>query len=290
MTPMRRQLIQDLTIRGYSPHTIRNYVFYVYDLARYYRLPPQDLSEAQIQSFLFYLATERKVSWSTLNVAVSALRFFYHLTLKRPRSEVDLTIPRPRSGHRLPIALDTQEVQALFEVTTNLKHRALLMTVYSAGLRVSEVVALKPSHIDSSRQQIRVEQGKGRKDRYTLLSPRLLTELKAYWLHYLPGLWLFPGQSKNKPLTTGAAASIYNKWARKAGIKKRGSIHLLRHSFASHLLDNGMDLTVIQQLLGHRNLCTTATYLHLTRNQKKQWVSPLDLLPSTLPGDFDSKG
>ena len=181
MTPMRRQLIQDLTIRGYSPHTIRNYVHYVYDLARYYRRPPQDLSESQIQSFLFYLATERKASWSTLNVAVSALRFFYHTTLKRPSSEVDLTIPRPRSGHRLP------------------------------------------------------------------------------------------------------------KWARKAGIKKCGSMHLLRHSFASHLLENGMDLTVIQQLLGHRNLCTTATYLHLTRNQKKQWVSPLDLLPPTLPEDFDSK-
>jgi len=283
-------MIRDLTIRGYSPNTHRSYINWVYDLAKFYLKSPDQLSEEQIQSYLFYVATERSASWSTLNVAVSALRFFYGTMLKRPRSEVDLTIPRARTGQRLPCALSTEEVEALFEFCGNRKHRVLLMTAYGAGLRVSELVRLLPRHLDAKREQLRVEQGKGRKDRYTLLSPRLVEELRTYWEKYRPQTWLFEGRTPGQHLSEGSAQMIYRKWATKAGITKAGGIHILRHSFASHLVENGMDLPVVQRLLGHRNLCTTAVYLHVSRNLKDKWRSPLDLLNPQLPRSFNQEG
>lgn len=288
MTPIKQKLIQDLTIRGYSPHTIRAYVRTVADLASHFKLPPQGLSEAQIQSFLFHLVTQRDASWSTLNVTINGFRFFFRVTVGRDAAEVNLTIPRTRNRRRLPTVLSIEEVVRLFEAASNLKHRVLLMTVYAAGLRVSEVVRLKPEHIDSDRKQIRVEQGKGRKDRYTLLSSNLLEALRIYWKAYRPKEWLFEGRAEGSHLCENAASSVFRDIARRAGIRKAGGIHLLRHSFATHLLENGMDITVIQQLLGHRHLSTTATYLHVTTNRKKDWVSPLDLVEFQIPENLPS--
>ena len=286
MTPVRQKLIQDLTIRGYSHHTIRAYVRAIADLASHFKSPPQDLSDDQIQSFLFHLATERTASWSTLNVAISAFRFFYRITVGRDADEVNLTVPRTRSKRRLPTVLSTEEVARLLEAASNLKHRVLLMAVYSAGLRVSEVVRLKAIHIESDRKQIRVEQGKGRKDRYTLLSNTLLETLRTYWKAYRPKEWLFEGKVEGTHICENAASTIFREIASRAGIKKSGGIHLLRHSFATHLLENGTDIAVIQQLLGHRNLVTTASYLHVSNRREKDCSSPLDLVEFQTPTDL----
>lgn len=288
MTPVRQKLIQDLTIRGYSQHTIRAYVRSIADLSSHFKSPPQELSEAQIQSFLFHLATQRNASWSTLNVVISGFRFFFRVTVGRDADEVNLTIPRTRNKRRLPTVLSSEEVVRLFETASNLKHRVLLMTAYSAGLRVSEVVRLKPVHIESDRKQIRVEQGKGRKDRYTLLSSNLLEALRTYWKAYRPMVWLFEGKPEGSHLSETAASIAFRKIATRAGINKAGGIHILRHSFATHLLENGMDIAVIQQLLGHRNLVTTASYLHVSNKREKDCTSPLDLMEFQIPENLAS--
>ncbi len=288
MTPIRQKLIQDLTIRGYSANTIKQYVRTVADLASFHKTPPQELSKEQIHSYLFHLVTDRNASASTMNVAVSALRFFLRTTCDREAALVKLSLPRARKGRLLPSVLSTKEVLRLFESARNQKHRALLMTLYGAGLRGSELVCLKPAHIDSDRKQIRVEQGKGRRDRYTLLSERLLIELRAYWKVYRPRTWLFEGQPKGTTFNRDSVNRIYHTAANRAGITKSGGVHILRHTFATHLLENGMDLSVIQHLLGHRNLVTTATYLHFARNRYENWTSPLDLLEAKLPDEDSS--
>lgn len=288
MTPIKQKLIQDLTIRGYSQHTIRAYVRSIADLSSHFKSPPQELSEAQIQSFLFHLATERNASWSTLNVVISGFRFFFRVSVGRNADEVNLTIPRTRNKRRLPTVLSTEEVVRLLEAASNLKHRVLLMAVYSAGLRVSEVVRLKAIHIESDRKQIRVEQGKGRKDRYTLLSNTLLEALRTYWKAYRPKDWLFEGRAEGTHICENAVSTIFREIASRAGIKKSGGIHLLLHSFATHLLENGMDIAVIQQLLGHRNLVTTASYLHVSNKREKDCTSPLDLVEFQIPENLPS--
>jgi site-specific recombinase XerD len=212
---------------------------------------------------------------------VHAFRFLYHTTLGRPEST--FTIPGPKQPQRLPEILSPAEVRRLLESTANRKQRAVLATTYGAGLRVSEVVRLQLHHLDAERMCLRVEQGKGAKDRDTLLSPRLLAELRAYWRQYRPAEWLFPARDGKRPMDTSTAQKFYYAAKLKAGITKRGGIHALRHAFATHLLEAGTDLHTIQRLLGHGDIRTTMRYLHLARRTVLATTSPLEWLDQATP-------
>ena len=246
---------------------------------------PMRSVKPQVQRYLLHLLDERKLAHSSCNVMCSALEFFYRVTLKR--REVEFCLPRPKVPLRLPQILSREEVAALFEQTTNLKHRAFLMTTYAAGLRLLEACELKVGDIDSDRMTIRVECGKGAKDRYTRLSPRLLVELRRYWIAHRPTLWLFPGaRDAERSLPAHTAQRIFYAVKDRAGITKAGGIHALRHAFATHLLEAGEDVHTIQRLLGHGSLSTTARYFHLAQKHLSGTASPLDLLdlpPTTHP-------
>lgn len=261
MNPLRKQMDDAMVLRGLADRTRKAYLWQVSELAKYYHRRPDTLDAAQVQRYLLHLVQERKLAWSSCNQARHALRFFYHVVKHRP--EVALEIPRPRQPQKLPEILSREEVARLFDVTPNCKHRTLLMTAYAAGLRVSEVVALRLTDIDSARMTLRVEQGKGAKDRYTLLSPLLLDQLRQYWRTFHPRHWLFPLSSGDGHTDGGTAQKMYYAAKRRAGITKRGGIHGLRHGFATHLLEAGVDVHTIQRLMGHRGLGTTARYFHL---------------------------
>jgi len=273
---LRTRMEQDLVLRGRSEHTRRAYLRAVADLARYHHRSPDQLSDSEVQQYLRYLIDERCFAWASCRQTVGALRFFYEVTLGRPRR--DFSIPLPKAAKRLPQILSREEVARVLEGTQNLKHRALLMTTYAAGLRVSEVVRLRVSDIDSQRMLLRVEQGKGMKDRYTLLSPRLLVELRRYYRVYRPTEWVFADRRRNAPMDPRSAGRIYQAAKRRAGIHKAGGIHTMRHSFATHLLESGVDVVSIQRLLGHANVETTAHSLHVTPQSVGKRASPLDLL------------
>jgi site-specific recombinase XerD len=266
----------DIVVRGLSANTQRGYLFVVTDLARYHRRSPGEMSDRDVQRYVRYLIEERRLAWGSLRMMVSGLRFFYWTTLGREPSK--FVIPMPKGARKLPEILSREEVARLLSGVTNLRHRVLLMATYGAGLRVSEVTRLRLTDIDSKRMLIRVEQGKGRKDRYTLLSPRLLEELRRYCRVYRPTEWLFPARGGNAPMSTSTAQHLYKTWKVRAGIRKRGGIHGLRHGFATHLLESGTDLVTIQRLLGHDCLETTAHYLHVTPQRLSERVSPLDQL------------
>jgi integrase/recombinase XerD len=276
MGVLRNRMEQDLVVRGLSVHTQRVYLYVVTDLARYHRRSPDALSDRDVQRYVRHLIEERRLAWGSLRTMVSGLRFFYWTTLRRAPSA--FAIPMPKGARKLPEILSREEVARLLNGVANLRHRVLLMTTYGAGLRVSEVTRLRVSDIDSQRMLIRVEQGKGRKDRYTLLSPRLLEELRRYCRIYRPSEWLFPAQGGTAPMPTSTAQHLYRAWKLRAGIRKRGGIHGLRHGFATHLLESGADLVTIQRLLGHDRLETTAHYLHVTPQRLSERVSPLDQL------------
>lgn len=229
-----------------------------------------------IQDYLLHLMQERKLAWSSCNAIVCGLRFFYIQTLGM--DSMFLSLPPRKKVHQLPEILSTDELERLFGVLTNQKHRTLLMTAYAAGLRLSEVVNLKLTDIDSKRMMIRVRQGKGSKDRYTILSQRLLQELRIYWRMYRPSQWLFNGRNPEQPLSTSTPPMIYYNARDKAGIKKGKGIHTLRHCFATHLLEAGVDLRTIQVLMGHSSIMTTVVYLKVSRKQLSSTQSPLDLL------------
>jgi site-specific recombinase XerD len=267
---------QDLVVRGLSVHTQRAYLYVVTDLTRYHRRSPDALGDREVQRYVRHLIEERRLAWGSLRAMVSGLRFFYWTTLGRAPRE--FSIPMPKGARKLPEILSREEVARLLNAVGNLRHRILLMTTYSAGLRVSEVTRLRLSDIDSKRMLIRVEQGKGRKDRYTLLSPRLLEELRRYCRVYRPTQWLFAARGENAPMPTSTAQHLYKSWKARAGIDKRGGIHALRHAFATHLLESGTDVVTIQQLLGHDRLETTAHYLHVTPQRLSERLSPLDQL------------
>jgi len=251
----------------------------VKSFALHFHRSPAELADQEIREYLHYLIQEKKVSQSAVSQAYSALKFFYETTLKRDWN--GFRIPRVKMGKKLPVVLSLQEIQAIFSATRNLKHRAILMTTYSAGLRVSEVVHLKVSDIDSQRMVIRVQQGKGEKDRYTLLARRTLEVLRDYWREYRPKDWLFPGQPAKGSLSVSAVQRVFWKVLDQAGIKKPATVHTLRHSFATHLLEAGTDLYHIQQLLGHTTPKTTTIYLHLSRKDLGGVTSPIDLLEGT---------
>jgi site-specific recombinase XerD len=268
---------QDLILRGLTENTRRAYLGAVKGLARYYHRAPDQLTDEDVRAYLLHLIRERKLAAASCRQMAHALRFFYRVTLQR--SWDGMQIPVPKVERKRPAILSREEVARLFEVTPNRKHRALLMTTYAAGLRVSEVVRLRVGNLDSERMLIRVEGGKGRKDRDTILSPGLLAELRGYWQQYRPPLWLFPNRhDPQRPLDRGSAYKIFCDAKARAGITKAGGIHALRHAFATHLLEAGIDVLSIRELLGHENLKTTANYLHLAHGGMARTHSALDLL------------
>lgn len=277
-----------MNLRRYSPKTIASYVDRVFDLARYYMRAPSELSRDELQGYLYHLAFERNLSASTCNVAINALRLYYQLVEGVPRDQLGLILPRPRTGWRLPQVLSVEEVERLIAHAAQPHHRSFLMLVYGTGMRLAEACNLRACHIDSDRMQIRVEGGKGNKDRYTVLSPALLTELRAHWKRHGCTDWLFPSQDGYGPMCTASGQYAYKAAAKRAGITKTGGIHILRHSFATHLLEGGMNLVVIQRLLGHADMHTTARYLHVSAKGMEGWRSPLELIelkiPPSMPG------
>ena len=277
MTPLRQKMINDMKLRGFSPRTQGSYLEAVTGLAKYFNQSPDRLSKEQVQQYLLYLMEDKKLSWSSCNIAASAFRFLYGKTLED--ETMRLSIPPRKKVKKLPEILSTQEVERLFAATDNPKHRMILMTVYGGGLRVSEVVKLKVNDIHKDRMTIRVDQGKGNKDRYTLLSKRLLEELRVYWTMYRPSLWLFPSsKDRNKPLHISTAQRIYYKSKEKAKITKGRGIHTLRHCFATHMLEAGHDVRTIQMLMGHSSIMTTMVYLQVTQKKLDATKSPLDLI------------
>lgn len=276
MTPLRAKMIAQMQLQRFAPSTQDVYVRAVAGFATYYGRSPEHLTSEEIRAYLHHLLVERQLAWSTCNVIAAAIRFLYVETLGWPMAELNLP---PRTDRKpLPQVLSAEELQRLFAHTTHPKHRTLLMTTYAAGLRVSEVVRLQVTDIESERMLIRVNQGKGNKDRYTLLSTRVLAELRAYWKLARPPLWLFPGYHPNRPMSSSTAQKIYERARRQARIPRGSGIHSLRHSFATHLLDAGVDPRTIQVLLGHRALATTTRYLQVSRQHLGHVRSPLDLL------------
>ena len=265
-----------LYIQRVAPSTREGYIRSVTQLSAFHKLPAERLSNHQIQDFLLYNIRDKQLAWSSCNVLFSGLKKYYGEFLGRDEAEFSIP-PRPRS-RQLPMLLSREEVNRILNAKDNLKHRALLATVYGSGLRVSEAVRLRPEHIESDRMMIRVEQGKGRKDRYTVLSQKCLELLREYWREYQPGKWLFFGRDKNKPMSIGTAQTVYYQAKEKAGVTKGRGIHTLRHCFASHLLEDGTELFIIKRWLGHSSIKTTCKYLHLSPAHLRKTVSPLDLL------------
>jgi integrase/recombinase XerD len=249
MTPLRAKMLDTMKLHRFSPKTQKAYVAAVADLAKFYNQSPDKIDKQRVHAYLLYLLQKRKLAWSTCNIALSGFRFFYTYVVEK--KEISLCLPPRKIKEKLPEIFTARELEALFRHATRRKDRVLLMTTFSAGLRVSEVVRLKVSDIDSARMLIRVEQGKGNKDRYTLLSERLLGELRLYWRRYRPRYWLFPGQNQIQPMSPEAAQKIYYRVKRRAGITRGGGIHTLRHCFATHLLEQGVDPRTIQVLMGH---------------------------------------
>jgi site-specific recombinase XerD len=271
-------MIEDMRLRNLSPHTIDAYVLAVKQFANHFGRSPEQLSGQQVRQYLLHLVQEKHVSWSRYNIARCALQFLYTNTLGR--DERFEKLPCARVPKRLPVVLSSDELRRLFAVAArDVKHKALLMTLYGSGLRVSEVAALRPGDIDSKRMLIHVRQGKGAKDRMTKLSPRLLEVLREYWRAARPRTWLFPqATNPQRPMNMTSIERMVQRLARRAGIGKIVTPHTLRHSYATHLLDAGTDLRTIQVLLGHRNLKTTAIYLHVSQARIAAAASPLDLL------------
>jgi integrase/recombinase XerD len=278
MTPLRQRLLEDLQMRNLSPHTQKAYVRAVAQLALYHHKSPDLLSPEEVRAYLLHLVNDRRIAPGTYNQVLGALRFFYRVTLGQ--ALVMDRIVCQKEARKLPVVLSRQEVQQCFAAARRLKSRVLLMTIYAAGLRVSEVVGLKVSDIDSQRMTLHVRQGKRKKDRYVMLSETLLAELRRYWQAYRPTDWLFPGKKPHKQLERQTVYGICQVVARRARLRKRISPHTLRHTFATHLYEAGTDLRTIQALLGHRSLRTTALYTFVSLDKVAATTSPLDLLPA----------
>ena len=278
MTSLRQRMIEDMQIRNLSVHTQTSYVQQVSLFARHFNKSPELLGPEEIRDYQVYLTNERELATSSILIAISALRFLYKVSLKRnwPFDEV---IPAPKKPQRLPIVLSPEEVIQFLDCIASRKHRAILTTCYAAGLRISEAVALTLPAIDSKRMVLRVEQGKGKKDRYVMLSPKLLEILRDWWRVEKSKDWIFPGDIPGQHISTDAVEQACQKAQRLAQIPKPITPHSLRHSFAVHLLESGTDVRTIQLLLGHRSLATTARYLRIATSKVCSTSSPLDLLP-----------
>lgn len=278
MTPLKQRMLDDLRIRNYAPTTVDCYVRSVTEFAKHFNKPPDQLGPEEIRTWQLFLLKEKKVKLSTYIQAVCGLRFFYRHTLNR---SVDIErIPLPRYEMKLPVILSKEEVKALLEAPKKLGDRAVLATMYGAGLRVSEATTLKLADIDGKRKVIHVHGGKGNKDRQVMLSDPLREVLLAWWRWRKPAEWLFPGESPGRPVSRETVFRACKEAARLAGIAKSVHPHSLRHAFATHLLDDGVSLPVIQALLGHTNLKTTARYLHVSDTVVRTTRSPLEMLGS----------
>jgi len=277
MGDLVEQMRMDMVVRDYSPKTIETYLWHLNVFSVHFNHDVANLEADDIRKYLYYLKTEKEYSTSNLRQAYSAIRYLYRNHFEMPVGLKDLRGPKP--SFRLPVVLDKSEIRRIFNVIENQKHKLILMTIYSGGLRVSEAARLRVCDIDSHQMRINVRYGKGRKDRYTLLSGRLLKELREYWLRYRPKVWLFPGcNDKRGHIATNTIQRVFKHSCTKAGIKKPATVHTLRHSFATHLLDEGAHLFAIQKLLGHRHIQNTLIYLHLQRNFAREIQSPIDKL------------
>ena len=279
MGTLRDQMQADLQLKGITPRTQKDYLREVSNLAKYFNKSPEELGEKEVKEYLVHLLKDRKLSGGTYKYYVSGIKFLYRTTLKR--EEVVDTIRYPKSKRKLPVILSLSEVEALFSVTENLKHKAILMITYSSGLRISEAARLKITDIDSKRMMVRVQQGKGGKDRYSILSNTALECLRQYWRKYHPKDWLFEGQKNNEHISISSIRQVFLDAKKRAGITKPASVHTLRHSFATHLIEAGTSLHHVQLLLGHRSPNTTTVYLHVSRLNLARVTSPLDKAKQT---------
>ena len=276
MTPLRQKMISDMQLYRLASSTQDSYLRSVVGLAKYYKKSPDKIEEDELKRYILYLANERGLRWSSIDIITSGLRFFYGKTIDR--KDLALSIPIKKVPRRLAEIFSPEELLEFFASVRNLKHRTMMMTAYAGGLRISEVIRLKVSDIDSKRMMIRVQEGKGSKDRYTILSPRLLEELRTYWKKYKPKYWLFTNIRTKSHVTKSCPHQAFERTRKKLKIKKRVTFHSLRHSFATHMLEAGVDIRTIQVLMGHSSLNSTARYLHIARKQLSASKSPLDLL------------
>lgn len=277
-TILRQRMTEDMQVRNLSPRTQASYILQVSQFARYFNKSPAVLGPEEIRSYQVYLTNQKKLEASSIKVAVAALRFLYRVTLKRPWDFGEI-VPSPKAPRTLPIILSPDEVVQFLGCIPNIKHRTILTACYAAGLRITEAVHLKPAAIDRQRMVIRIEQGKGRKDRYVMLSAKLLEVLSDYWWAARPKVWLFPGDIPGQPITPDSVEKVCQAAHQRSGLSKPVTPHSLRHAFAVHLLESGADLRTIQLLLGHSSLNTTARYLRIATTKVCATTSPLDLLP-----------
>ena len=281
MTPLRQRMLEDMSIRNFAENTQQSYLQQVSSFARYFHCSPDAMGPEKVREYQVHLVEDCKLAPSSIGIAVSALRFLYKVTLKQPWAPDE--IPMPKKPFKLPVILSPEEVMRFLESVHSIKHRAILMAAYAARLWVSEATHLRVTDIDSQRMMLRVDQGKGQKDRYVMLSSRLLEELRSYWRVGRPKTWLFPGDVQGQPITRDAVGQACQRAHRCSGIQKPITPHSLRHAFATHLLERGVDVRRIQLLMGHRSLATTTRYLKVATSTICATTSPLDLLPNIGP-------
>ncbi|HEY9073632.1 MAG TPA: site-specific integrase [Desulfobaccales bacterium] len=280
MGKLHDQMKEDLLLKAYSPHTMRSYLRCARHFAKHYMRPPEEMGEQEVRDFLLFLVRDRKASPATLDMYVNALKFLYNITLKRP--EVVKGISHPKRPKTLPVILSPEEVLQIFAAIRSVKHKAIIATAYAAGLRISEVCGLRITDIDSQRKRIHVRSGKGKKDRYVMLGESLLTLLRQYFQKVRPkGAYLFPGYNPQRPICTTAVSQVLRKVVRQTGLTKKVSMHTMRHCFATHLLEAGTDIRILQVLLGHSSIRTTQRYTQITDRLLQKLVSPLDMIQTT---------
>jgi len=268
------KLHQHLVVSNYSTSTIKSYLSNVSKAQSYSNKPLEQWDGQDVRRYLYHLKEEKQLCFATINQAYSALKILFVRVFGKQWEVLNLV--RPRTVKRLPVVLNKREVKRIFSVISNLKHRCILQLLYSSGMRMGELVNLKLADIDSQRMQIRIQQGKGNKDRFTILSSKMLKTLRIYWLCYKPRTYLFEGLTPGKAYSCRSVQSIFQRARKRAHISKTASVHTLRHSFATHLLDSGVDVVTVQHLLGHKRLSTTAIYLHVSTKDLKYLTGPLD--------------
>ena len=279
MGKLHDQMSEDLVLKAYSPHTQRAYLRCARHFAKHYMRSPEEMGAQEVRDFLLHLVRDRKASPATLDMYVNALKFLYNITLKRPDAVEGISHPkRPKT---LPVILSPEEVLRIFAAIRSVKHKAIIATAYAAGLRISEVCGLRLADIDSQRKRIHVRSGKGKKDRYVMLGESLLDLLRQYYQKARPqGEYLFPGYNPQRPICTTAVSQVLRKVVRQTALTKKVSMHTLRHCFATHLLEAGTDIRILQVLLGHSSIRTTLRYTHITDRLVQKLVSPLDMIQS----------
>ncbi len=284
-TPLRQQLIKCLILKGRSPRTIESYVGVVAKLAKHYHRSPDLLSDEEIRQYLYHLHTETEYAASTINVAINGLRFFYATVLDRPLKQIEYCLPRFKKPVRRPQAYSLEEVHQLLEKGFIVpKYRTFFMTLYGCGLRINEACHLKVRDIDSARKLVRVEQGKGKKDRYTILPAQLIEELRSYYRTYRPKVWLFEGtKDPQEPIQDRVVQCAFQRGLKRAGLPRKGGPHSLRHSWATHLIDSGTPLHIIKRLLGHSSVTTTLGYIHMSKKTLETVGNPLDSMSWNQP-------